>query len=229
MKKKKSEKANLEKNRLIFFEVGLIVTLSLSLIAFEWSKAPSDHDGTAGQRLTAENMEQTEITFRKEPEIKKERPKMTLIINEVDDNNLLIDEPAFFNPEINGGDSYDRWVIPELDPEPTGDPEPFVNVSDKPLFNGGDPMIEFRKYIAMNVRYPQEAIDNGVEGRVIVQFIIDEHGNMTNVQVVQGVHPSLDHEAARVIKSSPAWTPGKQRTRPVRVIYTFPVVFKLSR
>jgi protein TonB len=229
MKTKKTEKANLEKNRLIYFEIGLIFTLSAILVAFEWSKKPSEINNGYGNFLAENQLDQIERTIRKDPEIIKEKPKMTLIINEVDDKNLIIDEPDIFNPEIGANDSYDLWMIPVVDTETFIETIPWIDLSERPKFNGGDPMVEFRKYIAENIVYPQEAIENGIEGRITLHFVIDEKGRMTQVEVVQGVHPSLDREAARVIESSPDWTPGKQGIRAVRVSYYFPVIFRLNR
>ncbi len=228
MKNKKSKKANLEKNRLIYFELGMILTLSVTLVAFEWSKSPSSKDSDSGRLLAQNDFEVIEQTFRKKEEIVKEKPKMTLIINKVKDDNLNLDDPYFPNPEIGADDPYELWKIPEYGNDEPIETVDFVKIEDKPLFNGGDPMVEFRKYIASKLKYPDEAAENGIEGRVTLVFIIDEHGRMTDVKVIQGVHPSLDEEAYRVISSSPSWTPGKQRGRPVRVRYYFPVIFKLS-
>ncbi len=121
------------------------------------------------------------------------------------------------------------WDIPANEPEKFQEPIDVYAVKEKPLFNGGDPMVEFRKYIVENLRYPTEASENGIEGRVTIEFTIDEKGRMTNVRVIMGVHPSLDEEALRVIGSSPAWTPGKQNGMPVKVRYYFPVNYRLAR
>ena len=80
-----------------------------------------------------------------------------------------------------------------------------------------------------NLRYPQIAIDNGVFGKVFVQFVIDQKGNVIDLQVVRSADPLLDNEALRLIKStSGMWTPGKQREQPVKVRYTFPITFRLQ-
>ena len=81
----------------------------------------------------------------------------------------------------------------------------------------------------MNSRlvYPEIAKENGVQGRVTLQFTVEADGRVTNVRVLRGVDPSLDKEAVRVVSSSPKWKPGKQRDRAVKVIYTFPVIFQL--
>ncbi len=228
MKKKKSEKANLEKNRLVYFEAGLILALSLTLVAFEWAKSPAGKETFRGHRLSMEDFKQIEQTFRKEEIIQKERPRLTLIINPVDDHNIVIEDPIFPNPEIGSGDPYQLWTIPDPEPENLNEPIDFIVLENRPLFNGGDPMTTFRRYIAEHLEYPREAADNSVQGRVTLEFIIDEHGRMTHVRVLQGVHSTLDEEALRVISSSPDWTPGKQRGKPVRVRYVFPVIFRLN-
>ena len=85
------------------------------------------------------------------------------------------------------------------------------------------------QYIARNIKYPVIAQENGIQGRVVCQFIIDERGNTADVQVVQGVDPLLDKEAVRLIEEMPRWKPGKQRGKPVSVEYTVPVNFRLTK
>ena len=103
---------------------------------------------------------------------------------------------------------------------------PFMLVEDPPSFMGGT-TDEFSAWVAQHIVYPEIAKENCVSGKVITQFTIATDGSVTKVKVVRGVDPALDAEAIRVIKSSPKWTPGKQRGRPVKVSYTFPVVFQL--
>lgn len=103
----------------------------------------------------------------------------------------------------------------------------FFVVEDMPKFQGKSSNA-FRTYIHKNLNYPAIAQENGVSGRVFVQFDITKQGYVTNVTVVRGVDPSLDKEAVRVIKSSPRWTPGKQRGKPVKVRFTFPIAFQLQ-
>jgi TonB family protein len=107
------------------------------------------------------------------------------------------------------------------------DGEVFYIVEEMPTFNDGDPAIEFRKYIAQNLTYPEAAVENGIEGRVIVQFRVSKEGEVVDAVVVRGVSPELDQEAVRVTMSSPIWTPGKQRGKAVDVLFTFPINFVL--
>ena len=103
---------------------------------------------------------------------------------------------------------------------------PFQLVEQKPSFNGGDAN-EFSKWVNSKLVYPEIAKENGVQGRVTLQFTVEADGRVTNVKVLRGVDESLDKEAVRVVSSSPKWKPGKQRDRAVKVTYTFPVIFQL--
>jgi len=105
--------------------------------------------------------------------------------------------------------------------------EVFLIVEEMPSFGTGGAN-EFRKYIAENLRYPEVAAENGIQGRVFVQFVVEADGRLTNVKVLRGVDPSLDKEAMRVVESSPKWNAGKQRGKPVRVSFTFPIIFVLQ-
>ena len=103
---------------------------------------------------------------------------------------------------------------------------PVQLVEEKPSFNGGDANY-FSKWVNENLVYPEIAKENGVQGRVTLQFTIRKDGTITNVKVLRGVEPSLDKEAVRVVSMSPKWKPGMQDDRPVSVTYTFPVIFNL--
>ncbi|MBQ1841496.1 MAG: energy transducer TonB, partial [Bacteroidales bacterium] len=104
---------------------------------------------------------------------------------------------------------------------------PINLAEEKPLFQGADAN-EFSKWVNKRIVYPEEAIQNHVEGRVLIGFTIEKDGKLTNIKVLRSSNNSLlDKEALRVVSTSPQWTPGKQRDRTVRVNYTFPVIFRL--
>ena len=103
---------------------------------------------------------------------------------------------------------------------------PFQLVDEKPSFQGGDAN-QFSKWVNQNLVYPEEAMENGVQGRVTLQFTVEKDGTVTKVKVLRGLDPSLEKEAIRVISMSPKWTPGRENGRAVPVTYTFPVIFKL--
>ena len=184
-------------------------------------------DLTATEDLEFE-VELIQVTRRDEP---KPEPKPELpIIKEVIDivpDDVEIDD-VDFSSEVTRDTKY-KFIFDDPDPEDiVDDPIPFVNVEDKPQFNGGDPNYEFARYIARNLRYPEIAAENGVYGRVIVQFVIDETGALVDPVILKAVDPALDAEAIRVILTSPKWTPGKQRNKPVKVSYVFPINFVLQ-
>ena len=116
--------------------------------------------------------------------------------------------------------------IEVIDEEVEEEEIPFMLVEEKPTFQKGDAN-QFSKWVNQRLVYPEIAKENGVQGRVTLQFTIDKDGTLSKVKVVRGVDPSLDKEAVRVVSMSPKWEPGRQRDRAVPVTYTFPVIFKL--
>ncbi len=105
-----------------------------------------------------------------------------------------------------------------------GSDEPFSFVEIMPKFRGGD-LDTFREWVIRRTNYPQEAIDKGIKGKVFLTFIVEPDGSVSNVTVVQGVHPLIDNEAVKAIESSPAWSPGLQRGQPVRVRFSMSLNF----
>lgn len=131
------------------------------------------------------------------------------------------------NDDANGEVLKAKEVIAE--PEPPKHEEEnkvFDIVEQQPLFPGGPAAL--MKYLSENTKYPNVAQENGVQGRVTVQFVVEKDGSISDVHVLRGVDPSLDKEAVRVVKSMPRWTPGKQNGITVRVNYRVPVLFRLQ-
>jgi len=224
METKKSNKANLRNKKLLFFEIGAILSLTVVLLAFEWSTKDvnvqifDDHravivdpDMIAIQPDQPERLEEIKV------------PMVTDVISIVD-----IDVPDIYIPTENfPTDPIGKIVY--IDPKPaeeTTEELDFAVVEDKPLFMGGD-VNQFSKWVASKIVYPQSALENNVSGVVYVQFTIATDGSVTNVQVLRGTNSELNKEAIRVISSSEKWTPGKQKGKPVRVIYRVPVTFQI--
>lgn len=229
MDQKKSNRASLENKRITNFFIGIVVTCSLILISFEWT-SPVEY-GT--EQALANNMEIDieimEAIPREEPKPlpKEELPPIKEIIDIVPDDYEL--EEVVFDWEVTKNTTYDFIKTYTDEPEIVDEaPIPFPVVEDKPLFNGGNPNLEFTRYIVKQLKYPEIAAQNGVYGRVTLHFIIDEEGRLLDPVIIRGVDPALDAEALRVVMSSPRWTPGKQRGKAVRVSYTFPIYFKLQ-
>ena len=144
---------------------------------------------------------------------------------------MVEDEKEVARIEINTEDNDTKVEIAapvqQVVEEEEVEEEIFVVVEKMPEFPGGQAALF--KYLSENVKYPVIAQENGIQGRVICQFVVNTDGSIVNVEVVRsGGDASLDKEAVRVIKSMPKWHPGQQRGKPVRVKYTVPVNFKLQ-
>lgn len=227
MEVKKTDKANLEKNRGMFLQIGYVIVLGIVLLAFEWGTKPSGID-SLGQ-LDDMDIEEEIIPItrqNKPPPPPPPPPQTTEVINIVEDDVEIEDELILDDTDADQDTEIDIVEFDE-DEEEIDEEQIFFVVEDMPLFQGQDNSA-FRTYIQKNLRYPTIAQENGVSGRVFVQFDINPKGELTNVVIVRGVDPSLDKEAVRVVKTSPKWSPGKQRGRPVNVRFTFPIVFQLQ-
>ena len=127
------------------------------------------------------------------------------------------------NDEANGADIADLKQVVTQAAEPE---KVFDMVEQMPTFPGGQQ--ELMSYLGKNIKYPTIAQENGTQGRVIIQFVVERDGTITDVRVARGVDPYLDKEAVRVVQSMPKWIPGKQNGKAVRVKFTVPVMFRLQ-
>jgi len=230
MEIKKSKKADLEGKKFLFVEIGLVVALGILLFAFEWGSTEKNVDSLMADDTVVTEEEIIPIT-QDTPPPPPEAPKIPLLSDNIDivDDEIELDDKSFLNLEDNAGlgveiTDYVNEVVEEEKIEEEA--IPFQLVEEKPKFMGGDAN-EFSKWVNSHLEYPEIAKENGVQGRVTLQFTVETNGAVTNVKVLRGVEASLDNEAVKVVSSSPKWTPGKQRERPVRVTYTFPVIFQL--
>ena len=229
MEEKKSKKANLENKKLLFIEVGLCFSLFVTLAAFQWGTRDANVSVLEEETQMIEEEEIIPIT-QETPPPPRETPKIPVLSDQIDiiDDDIKVDDDLFMNLEddanlgVEIGDYIEEVQEEVIEEEAI----PFQLVETRPSFNGGDAN-EFSKWVNSRLEYPEIAKENGVQGRVTLQFTVEKDGSVTNVKVVRGVDPSLDKEAVKVVSSSPKWTPGKQRDRAVRVTYTFPVIFQL--
>lgn len=129
------------------------------------------------------------------------------------------------NDELNGKDIADLQEVITQAPEEVKE-QPYTMVEQMPQFPGGN--AELLKFVAKNLRYPTIAQENGIQGRVIVRFVVSASGKVEDVQVVRSLDPYCDKEAIRVVQSLPKWIPGKQNGRNVPVYFTLPITFKLQ-
>ncbi|MGM0530889.1 MAG: energy transducer TonB [Bacteroidota bacterium] len=229
MEPKKSPKADLESKKGLFIEIGFIVAFGLVLLAFEWTSQPKRAEGF--QQQSEEDIVQEDIPItrqQKEKEPPPPPPSSTEQLNIVDDDVEIEDELRLEQTEADEDTevSIDAFASQE-DEEEEEENQIFVVVEDMPEFKGGG-INAFRKYVQENIKYPTVAAENGIEGTVFVQFVVDTDGGISNVTVTRGVDPSLNEEAIRVIRNAPEWEPGQQRGNPVRVQFTIPIVFRLQ-
>ncbi len=227
MELKKNKKADLERSRGIFLQIGMVLVLSIIWFAFEWSSRPEKDTGEKLIADTSFDVEEMQVTRREEqpkPEPKQQQ-QITEILNIVEDD-VEIDDDFDFDMEADASTEFEFTGF--VEEEEFEEEEVFYIVEDMPTFNGGEPAIEFRKYIFQNLRYPDIAAENGISGRVIIQFAVNSLGRVVDAKVVAGVDPALDKESIRVVMASPPWTPGKQRGKAVKVLFTFPINFVLQ-
>ena len=225
MQVKKSEKASLENDKIIYVLMGLVFVLSLVYVALEWTE----------REVTKYEVTDTEFLFEEEVEIQQTSqetppPPPPPAVQEVEVLNVVEDNVETESIEVNTEETEQEVVIAAPVEAPVEEEEEevvFVVVESMPEFPGGQQALF--KYLSENVKYPVIAQENGIQGRVICQFVVNKDGSIVDVEVVRsGGDPSLDKEAIRVIKSMPKWKPGKQRGKAVRVKYTVPVNFKLQ-
>jgi len=226
MELKKNPKVDLERYRILFLEIGFVVTLSAIFLAFNWSTSEKA-ENTLGELADVDAEEEIIPVTRQEqpkPETPPPAPKVTEVLNIVDDDVEIEDELEIEDTEADQETEIQAVDIEEEEEEEEA--EVFYVVENMPEFPGGTN--EMRKFIATNIIYPEIAKENGITGKVYVQFVVNGKGKIEQVKVVRGVDPSLDKEAIRVIKSLPTWKPGKQRGKPVKVSFTVPINFQLN-
>ena len=228
MEIKKSEKANLENKKLLFIEIGLIISLLITYVAFEWTSKETNtsllEDNT--QVLVEEEIISTNMETPPPPPA---APKIPVLSDQIDivDDEIELEDDMFMNLEDDASLGVEIMDYVEVEEEVVEEEAiPFQLVEEKPSFQGGDAN-QFSKWVNSRLVYPEIAKENGVQGRVTLQFTVEKDGSVTKVRVLRGVDPSLDKEAVRVVSMSPKWKPGKQRDRAVPVTYTFPVIFQL--
>jgi len=228
MEVKKAPVADLEGKKTTWLLVGYISILAVLFIAFEWTKRDKIDTG--------EIIEAPMLTFEEEiiPITMQEKPVAPVPVEakQISETIEIVEDDAEIEETIIASDE-DMGEVVEIQnienvvvAEPEKEEEIFQVVENMPEFPGG--MAELMKYLQKNIKYPTISQENGVQGRVIVQFVVNRDGSIVDPVVLRSVDPYLDKEALRVVKSMPKWKPGEQRGKPVRVKFTLPVQFRLQ-
>ena len=228
MELKKNPKADLEKRRGLYLEIGLVVILAATLVAFEVKSYDSDEE-KAFQREVVEEVEeqiiQTDIV-EPPPPPPPEVIEVTTLINVVDDEQEIKND-LVVNAEVTEETKNVDIVPVKVEEEVEVAEEPiFTVVESEPEFPGG--MEALYKYLAQNIKYPQLARENGITGKVYVTFVVEKDGSIANPRILRDIGGGCGAEAIRVVKAMPKWSPGKQRGKAVRVQFNLPVNFNLK-
>ena len=230
MEIKKSPKADLENKKTLFLEIGLVIALAAAGTAFAISSKPEPEPYTPPKQDVREQefeMDRTVQEQEQQPEQQKAKTQVLADVLTIVSNDTKIDTPdLLFSDDASAFDDFEFEVEEVV--ENIVEEEIFVTAEEMPTFQGGD-LSKFRNWVMQNVKYPQIALENGIQGNVVVKFVVEKDGKLSNIQVLQTPDKTLADAAVQVLQKSPKWKPGKQRNKPVRVTYTLPVSFQISQ
>lgn len=223
---KKSPKANLEDKKGMYWLLGLVIVLFIVYAAFEFVVTKTNKKETT--------ISDDYVTMIDEKTLSTDLPKQSLLPFRAIDVQLRItnksildtmDFSKFFGQDFPTSlPDPTSTPIPIFQPEPSEIPKRFVD--QMPEFKGG--MEAFNLYLKKTIKYPDQCALMGITGTVLIEFVVEKDGTVSEAKVLVSVYPDLDTEALRVIKKSPKWNPGKQNGIPVRVYYQIPIKFTLN-
>jgi periplasmic protein TonB len=223
---KKTEWADLENKRVLFFSIALFITMSLVVLAFEVRQFEKEKID-----LQVSNLTRLEETIEIPPTEIPPPPPPTVVqpqIIEVPNEEVIKDEVKVeFDVEVTEQTKVQEFTVfeqPVVEKEDTD--EIFLVVEQTAVPKGG--MEGFYKFVNSRLRYPAQARRMNIEGRVFIEFVVDKDGTITDVKAIKGIGAGCDEEAIRVVESSPPWLPGRQRGRPVKQRMVLPIIFKLA-
>ena len=224
MELKKTPEADLGKKAGLYRNIGLVVSLAIVLFAFEYKSY--DDDGVKNLGAVQDDFEDLmEIPPTEQPPPPPPKIQQPEIIEVPDEEEIEEEIEVDLDVDMTEETVIEEVVFEEA-PEEEEAEEIFTIVEDQPGFPGGMPA--FYQFVSKNMKYPNTARRMGIEGKVFVQFVVDKDGTITEVQAIKGIGAGCDEEAVRVLKSSPKWSPGKQRGKSVKVRMILPITFKLG-
>ncbi len=231
MEQKKNPKADLEKRKGLFLEIGLVVILAICLCAFSIRSYDKD-DSSEGNQGPAEEVEQMDEILNTDVEDTPPPPPPPPAEPELNMEELTVVEDTKVIEQEVKIEEFEEVKNTEITPvnieEEKEEEEPpiFTVVEKDPEFPGGTEALY--KYLAENIKYPQLARDNGITGKVYITFVVERDGSIANPKILRDIGGGCGAEAIRVVKAMPKWTPGKQRGKAVRVQFNLPVNFNLK-
>jgi protein TonB len=215
---KKTVQADLSRNRPLYFSVGLLLSLGTVTTAFEWKTADTKVDLALEKstNIVEELIEVPPTQQLQPPPPIIQQPQIVEVSDEVEINENLNIEFDVEAPRVD-------LPVAVAEPAEEETDEVFTIVEEAAMPQGG--MTAFYKYLQENIRYPAVARRNGIEGKVMVQFVVGKDGAISEVKVLRGIGGGCDQEAVRVMEKAPKWNPGKQRGKAVRQRCIVPIVF----
>jgi protein TonB len=224
MEAKKTRKADLQNRRVLFMEIGLVIALIAVVGAFAWGQTEKKVEIVdLGVAPVDEEIIIATQEEQKPPEVKVQTVQVLSDIINIVKNDQQITTEFEFN------DFSEDFVIevPTV-VEEAAEEIPVYVAEEMPSFQGGDLGV-FRKWVEGRLEYPRIAQENNIQGKVSIQFVIERDGTLTNIQEVASPDRSLTEAVIAILKTSPKWSPGKQRNKPVRVAYVLPIDFVLQQ
>jgi protein TonB len=229
MEIKKNPEVDVRNVRLLLFLIGGIVTLGIVCAVFAFTIQEAKKTEAKEDVVDVNNVEQIEITRQDQPK-PVEPPKPQKVEVKVYSEVLkIVTNDTKVETEMNFDEFTEdvEFVNVEVKEEVIEEEQIFVSAEEMPSFQGGG-LPAFHAWVQKNVSYPMIAQENGIQGRVLLQFVVEKDGTLGQIKVLQTPDQSLADEAIRVLMKSPKWKPAKQRNKPVRLSFTMPVEFRLQ-
>ena len=225
MELKKNPNADLTRKTGFFFSIGLLITMSLVLAAFEWKQYEAKIADLV--QRNADVFEETiEVPPTDIPPPPPPQVQAPVIVEVPDEEEIEEEIKVNLDIEVTQDTKVEDIIVKPVEEPKEEVDEIFTIVEESAAPKGG--MAAFYKYVGDKMKYPPQARRMGIDGKVFVEFVINKDGSISDVKAVKGIGAGCDEEAVRVVQSAPAWTPGKQRGKPVKQRMVLPITFKLG-
>ncbi len=229
MEAKKTPKADLEKRKIVYWEIGMVAILAVALVAFNWRNYDKEVKEVTLRTVESEveevvvNTQEQETPPPPPEEIEQVATDLTVVENDAEIEN----EVGIINADDNANRAQEEYIPVEVVEEVQEEEEEiWVSVEEDPEFPGG--LEALAKFLAENIQYPQLAKENNITGKVYLTFVVEKNGTVGNVKILRDIGGGCGAEAVRVVKSMPKWKPGKQQGQAVRTQFNLPIGFYLN-
>ena len=224
MESKKHPRKDVNKYRTLFFNVGLFMSIMLTILAFEWKSYDDEAMVDLGQ-VNDDFEDLLEIPPTEQPPPPPPKIQQPEIIEVPDEEEIEEEIEVDLDVEITEDEVIENIIIEEAPKEEKAE-EVFLFVEEPATPKGG--YNAFYQYIKKTLRYPAQARRMGIEGKVFVQFVVSEDGSLSEVKAIKGIGAGCDEEAVRIVKNAPKWNPPRQRGKPVQQRIIVTIVFQLQ-